>query len=531
MNTTLVDWKFKGILAIPIIYFTICLILSYFHSTFEEWDGVIQCFQGNEIFNGSGYKNYGSHYWPPLFSVLVGLLSSFTSGMFAARFISILASALTLVVVFAIIKEFTNDNRIALISQILIALNPYYFISSIQAENHMLDTFFFIIAFFFIVKVVKFPDRKVNIILLAGSTAFATLSRYTSYALIPLILIVFIFFTKRKYFFGNFIVFSFTFFLINFPWYYYNFLNNGNPLHTWQYLNIGSYIYPGGVREWQWFGQTDYFTTGQVISDFPKEYIANFIKNVIDGCIQLLRATKIIIIFCILLIISQRKNITIHSFKPFFMNPFIQIVLLGFLGFLFLVSQAFVFMEVFLSWNVLITILLLLTTINLIDVNKIGKPQIFVLLFLLLLNIGYTGVHVSEYLFNKDDSGQLVDHKEITDILKKEKNITNSYIMCTHPARAYYINSHYLMLPEYFKGDVGQLVNYDGLSDKVKTTQPKYPNVRNLDIHADYLILETFSRKMLPQFEFLFEESDPRIPNNFKLLYKSSNAVVYKIIN
>ncbi len=88
------------------------------------------------------------------------------------------------------------------------------------------------------------------------------------------------------------------------------------------------------------------------------------------------------------------------------------------------------------------------------------------------------------------------------------KNITGSYIMADHPARAYYVNSHYIMLPEFFKGDVvSKLVNWEGLSDKVKTTQPKYPNMDNKSIHADYLIYEKKAmRTILPQFEFLFDE-------------------------
>lgn len=524
-----INSNYKVVSAIPIVFFVTCLIVSNFHSTFEEWDGVIQYFQGNEIFHGDGYKNWGAQYWPPLYSILIGLISSFTNGFFAAKFISILASALTLVIVFALIREFTNDNRIALISQILIALNPYYFVSSIQAENHMLDTFFFVSTFLFIVRTIKFPNRRSNIILLACSAAFATLSRYTSYALIPLIIIVLIFFTKRKYFWGNFIIFSLLFILINSPWYLYNFFANGAPLHTWQYLNIGSYIYPGGIREWQWSGQTNYVSISQIFNDYPQEYIINFIKNAISGCIHVLRATRFTILITILLIFSQMENVTLNTLKLLLKNTYVKIVILGYFGFLFLVSQAFVFMEVFLSWNVIFTVFLLIITINSIDINRINKSQVSVIIILFFIYIGYTGVHVYNYINNHDDGGQLVDRKEISAILVNEENITRSYIMALHPARAYYANSHYIMLPEFFNGDVAQLVNWAGFSDKVKTTQPKYPNIQNQYIHSDYLIFDNFSTKILPQFEFLFDVNSPKIPNNFKLLYKSNNAVVYKI--
>jgi len=522
--------KPNEILVIPLLFFVTILIIANFHSTFEEWDGVIQYFQGIEIFHGEGYNNWGSHYWPPLYSILIGLLSNFTSGFFAAKFISILASTFTLIVVFYLVTEFTGERKIAIISQLLIALNPYYLISSIQAENHMLDTLFFVSAFFFLVKFIKDPDKKANIVLLACSTAFATLSRYTSYSLIPLILIVLIFYTKKKYFLSSFIIFTLLLLFINLPWYYYNYIKNGFPLHTWQYLNIGSYTYPGGIREWQWSGQTNYQNISQILNDYPRAYFTNFIGNAIDGCINILRATKIIIIISLLLIFSQRKNVDFHYPSQFIKNKYIQLFSIGFIGFLILVSQAFVFTQVFLSWNVLFTVFLIVVTINLIDLNGIKKLHLEILLILLIINLGYSGVHINKYLKDEnDDDGELADYKNVNTVLCKEKNIADSYIMAIHPARAYYANSHYIMLPEYFKGNVAQLVKYEGLSEKVKTTQPKYLNIENKNIHSDFLIYDIYSKTMLPQFEFLFDEKSSKIPENFQLLFKGKDVVVYKI--
>ncbi len=101
-NMAHLDSKYKIMFAVPLLFFIIYLILSgFFHSTFEEWDGVIQYFQGNEIFHGEGYKNWGYPLLATLiYSILIGTISNFTNGFFAAKFISILASTLTLIIVF-----------------------------------------------------------------------------------------------------------------------------------------------------------------------------------------------------------------------------------------------------------------------------------------------------------------------------------------------------------------------------------------------------------------------------------------------
>ena len=60
---------------VPITYSFIALILIiFYHTTFEEWDGVIQLFAGREIFQGYNYIGWPSHFWPPLYSFLIGFL-------------------------------------------------------------------------------------------------------------------------------------------------------------------------------------------------------------------------------------------------------------------------------------------------------------------------------------------------------------------------------------------------------------------------------------------------------------------------
>ena len=58
---------------IPLLYAVILIPLFFLHDTFEEWDGVMQFFAGREILTGFGYNGWTSHFWPPLYSLLIGI--------------------------------------------------------------------------------------------------------------------------------------------------------------------------------------------------------------------------------------------------------------------------------------------------------------------------------------------------------------------------------------------------------------------------------------------------------------------------
>lgn len=509
-------------LPIPILYFLIIFTISNFHTTFEEWDGVMQYVSGYEIVHGAGYIGWASHFWPPLFSLLIGLLSDFISGFLAGKLISIFSSVFTLFFVYYIVLEFTQERKIAYIAQLFIAINPLFALLSIQVENHMLDTFFFIGGIYFLIKSTKEPQKIIYVVLLACFVAFATLSRYTSYALVPLVFIVIIFFSKREYALRNSLLFSGFFILINSPWYYYNFLQNESILHSWQYINIGTGVYPGSRGEWWFYKHSEYSSISQIIFDYPKEYILNFFKNIIKGGI----ATVISIKFIFLIMfgmwwINRKKIDLLYTVRMLIKNNYFQILIIGYIGFLVLVSQAFVFPEVFLSWTVILTIFIIILSTKM-------KINLIILSTIFLINISFTGKNLIHYCKNDDyDNGQMVKNKEVTKTLKNQRGIDTSYVMSINPARAYYAGSYWMETPEFFKGSIQDLVTYNGMPEKAKKYAPKFP--MDDEAHADYLVYDINTKKYLPQFSFLLDTQSPRIPTYFRLLYASENVVVYKI--
>jgi hypothetical protein len=88
----LIDWARQlSPIWIPVTYAITLLIISPLHSVFNEWSGVMQYFSGKEILRGDGYRGWTSHFWPPLFSTVLGLVSKLLPGSTAGKIISIMS--------------------------------------------------------------------------------------------------------------------------------------------------------------------------------------------------------------------------------------------------------------------------------------------------------------------------------------------------------------------------------------------------------------------------------------------------------
>ena len=299
------------------------------------------------------------------------------------------------------------------------------------------------------------------------------------------------------------------------PWWIINYFNTSNPLHTWQYLNIGLATSGYEFGEWWWKQSANYNSIKSIINNFTLNYFFNFIKNILKVGYHLILSLNVLFF---VLFLRYRQLIKYKSFVVLFLPSF--------LFFILLVSQAFVFSEVFLSWYLIFIIYFSVIT-GLNFGSNYFKIIIFIFLFI-SIKIFYS------YLSNYNDDGQLSDNSLIIPIIKaQDSNMENKFIMSIHPARSYYLNSKYLTLPLYFEGSVSDLICYKGLHFNILKTIPTYPSnlfLGNKIVKADYLIFEKSTLKYLPQFIFLFDPNSLNIPSNFKLLYLSKSCVVYKII-
>jgi hypothetical protein len=517
---------------IPLLYAVILIPLFFLHDTFEEWDGVMQFFAGREILTGFGYNGWTSHFWPPLYSLLIGIGSLFIPGFEAAKLISIIASILLLYVAYEFAMELSNETKVGLLTQLFLILNPLYVLSSFQAENHMLDSFFFVFGLLLFLKSLKKPNNRTFFVtgLICG---FAGLSRYTSYTLVPIeIIVLFLFLDHKKSIkYSLMLVFGFT--LINLPWWYYNTIINGSPLHTWQYMNIGFGVTQTiniSPEKWWWSEQSKFNGILDIISAMPFAYFKNFARNVIKSGMWLVVSAGVLAPFTIPAIFESCITL----------KPEIVLTLLGLLTlFVALVSQAFVFDQVFLSWSVVMTVLSVMFLLKFVGMcqNQYQflarcRLVILVIVSLSVAGLALTSYRIVSYINDKNDGGELADNDLVTKAIRKyDSNIETKYIMAIHPARAYYAGSKFLMIPLYYQGTVEGLVAYEGLSDRVITYAPKYPSVMaNSDLRADFIIYDIATQRYLPQFSYLLNPSSDKIPENFRVVYQSKQAVVYEII-
>ncbi|MCM3596569.1 glycosyltransferase family 39 protein [Metabacillus idriensis] len=511
---------------IPILFAILLVPLSYFHNTFEEWDGVMQLFAGRAIFDGEGYAGWPSHYWPPLYSLLAGFLDLFMPGFLASKLISHAAGVLLLYVVYKLAMELTKDESTALLSQLFLVVNPLYLLSSLQAENHMLDSLFFVSSILLLFRSLKFPGSK-EFIVLGVMAGLAGLTRYTSYILVPLIILTVLLAFNWKKAWKPLILFVVSFSVVSSPWWLHNSLLNGSPFATWQYINIGYGLFDRNPL-WWWKWHADYNGISDIILSNPWAFIQHVFSNMLISLLLMVGTCAALSPFVLPAWISS----------PFRIKKIYSVSLLtGVVLFIFLVSQAFVFPQVFLSWTVVFTILSIHFIITYLvryerrhSFLKVMLKSVISILFCCgLLTTGYL---THQYIKGDDyDGGQLADYKAITETLKAyDPDIGHKTVMAVNPAWAYYLGSQFIMMPLYYEGEVAGIYTYEALDEKViQHAQNTYGSPFIPPVKSDYLIFDRFTVNYLPQFSFLFNPHSSQVPSTFHLVYQSKEVVVYEL--
>jgi 4-amino-4-deoxy-L-arabinose transferase-like glycosyltransferase len=521
---------------IPIFFGLTLLTLSPIHDIFNEWGGVMQYFAGKEIFSGAGYHGWTAGFWPPLFSILVGLGSLLFPGFLAGKLITILASSVLLFVTYHLAIVLSHRNDVGLWSQVFLALSPVYFYQSLRAHNHMIDALFFTLGLFLFIRSTK--SLTWSSFLVSGiACGLAGLARYTSYILIFLPLFLFFFKLDYKKVFKYGLMFWTGFAIVSLPWWYYNTINNGSPIYTWEYLNLCTAIVPGNsygtfASLWSCRNQIGLNSFYSIISTYPIEYLKNFARNIFASGKMVVSYGGVLAPFVIPAFFDSLFHINLKRWILIFG----ELVLL-----ICIVSQASV-----LDWYLLgsMIIIVIISTMFLFNYSaRISDRYPFItrfklfnfsLIFLTLIGLALAFVQLNVYR-NERSSG-FTDLNQISQLIKeKDPNIKSKVVMATDPAWAYYLGAKYLSTPAVYDGTVEGLVSYQGISNDLKAYAPKYPSAMPIsELRADYLIYRKSTdvwtnESDLPQYSFLFDPRSNEIPANFKLLYNSPNTVVYEI--
>jgi hypothetical protein len=518
---------------VPVAYSLVVLSLIFLHDSFEEFDGAWQLFAGERILRTGEYTGWGSHFWPPLYSFFLGIGSTLTSGFFAGKLLSGVAAIGILYIAFYFGEELFSHQNAGLLAQLLVVSTPIFIKNSFIVENHTLDAFFVLASLYFIYSYSQ-TEQTETLILAALFGGLGSLTRYTSLIIGPVAIILIVITQLRKSEtlkdgFKQMIIYSSiytsTFFLIQLPWLYFNFLQNGSPLHTWQYLNIGSAVVP--TDSWWWYGQSEYSGLFDIISDYPVLYVENFIVNFIKSGYFTLRFAGILAIAYILVLLKSVYNLTSRR----------SILLLSFgFGYTLLTSQAFVFPSFYLHISVLFAILsvgiiLQLTKIEMLQDISINPEQVVIIL--LAVNLLITAPTIGGYLMNDDtDGGQMTEHNKIAQSLNEyDSNIDEKYVLEVNPAQAYYTGSRHMQFPGTNKWPLSDVLCH-AYSPKIENfgKSRAIPPANNSDkLSADYVVLNPWFAENYPEYRYMFNPENESVPESFEVVYQSDQVVVYDV--
>lgn len=514
---------------------TVMTLVSRNHTVYNEWGGVMQAFAGREILAGAGYRGWCSHFWPPMFSILIGIGGHLMPAFTAGKAIAVLSGTALVHVTYHLALLLTGDRRTALLSQVFTAMTPLFFFEAMVAHNHMLDALLFNLTLLAFVRAARTPSAR-KYLLVGALAGLAALTRLTSNVLV-LLAVFGIWGMTRKQALKTGLGFGAGFAAVSTTWWLYNTATNGSPWSSWTYLNVGQALSHQEWRRWWWKDQAAYDGVWQLVAASPKRYLLNVRHNLQGVPGLLLGPTGIMAPFAIAgaldSIISPRTSrmwITL-----------LALLLVECIG----AAQAFVPPYALLSWSPILSILGVSAAAQLItgcqeQLAGTAKRRFGIIIWSVLLGWGVIALAFGarNWRQKEENYGTLADVPAVTRALQDhDPELANKCVMAVNPARAYYAGSRYLATPLYFEGAVEDLVRYRGLSAKVKEYAPKYPSdMSPSEMEADYLVYTRTDANAPgwvywdpPQFSFLLDPSSPEIPSWFHLIYASPRVVVYEI--
>jgi len=500
----------------------------------------MQYFAGREIFAGMGYRGWTAGFWPPLYSVLLGLGSVIAPGFLVGKAISMAAGTALLWVGYHLALELTHREAIAISSQVFLILTPLYAYESLQAHNHMLDAFLFISGLFLFLRALQRPSSGKWFV--AGFVCgLAALTRYTSNMLLLLPVSFFFLDLGIKKAAQRALYFSLGFLALAAPWWFANARWNGSSFHTLEYLNTCAGIFRS---QWHmhnlrmlWHGNATlpFEDIWDVFIAFPHLYLYNVKLNVLQSIPLLMKTAGVLGPFLIPSLLDGILRLPRRSWT----------ILYGlWLSYVVVVSQAFEPDYIFLNWTVLsviLSVMLIWSFGERIEKKfpRLSGRRLPAVLLVVLALVGYQSTHfkVEDYATESSTDPLTSAHEVATALLQQDPHLKNRVVMASDPGWAYATGSQYLETPPEYEGLIADLVCYQGLSDKVRAYAPKAPSKMPLyTLHADYLIYtrtppETpyWRLQEPPGFSFLLDPLSKEIPTNFRVIYRSAEVVAYRI--
>ena len=565
-------------------------IAFFHHPIWTETDGIYYLNFGKSILEGNGEDviivngQIGG-------SILFAFLDSIFHDSFSTmKIIAVLSGSGVVLLSFFITRNIFNY-RVAILTQLFVAFNPVLHYVSVQALNELLPILLIFISLYFITKKeLKFFDYCIVGTLL-GITAIFRLQAI--FVLLPLLL--FIFLRNKKILKNslNVITVGFFFILAFSPQIFYNYSTHGVILDTMPNYYIGG-TYAIQNPDWhEKIYSLDYTNLYSIITlDFNlflENYFYNLFIHNFDSLFNLGFGTfdNLSIIYAIPILglllflgglgyILYNKKILPKNFLPLLFLPIIYFPLISIIP----VYRSYHLLPMWLPIMIIcvIFILYVLSRADLfkqnsstkIIFNKHQKLNIFsisIIIFILLLNSGTTYKIIDASFYGnqlstlENEFANIFQSRSISDqyaydviliseILKAQSNIEESYVMANVPNYSFYSNSNFIYA-EFSEGNSDDTIldyiskknwgDFQILTSNIHSFPPD--RLDRYDTFPNYLIYEPYFQDPnlqhnlhinvdpTKQLEILLHPNDPRIPANFELLFQSdkTNTVLYKI--
>lgn len=524
------SWDLRARQFVPAVipggFFAVAATVAAFHPVFREFDGLMQLASGQTLVREGIYEGWASHFWPPLYAALAGVLDLVVGGIWATKLVSLFAATATLGVVYAFTHQVTGSRRAGVVAQALVAVNPLFFQNAFQAQNHMLDTFLFVAAVWLLVRAIRAPSAASMTV--AGLAAgLAVMARYQSAVIVVpagVTLLIVAVRSRRGVWYGLAYVAGMT--IVCLPWVLQNWQRNGSPIATWQHLNIGSaFLDPHrSSGRWWWLRQSYYDSLKDVLTADPDGYWQNVRRNLADSAKNLPASAGIAAPLVPLSVLLGRRAAGRDTW---------WIVVTSVALFVALISQAFTRDYFFLSPAVLFTVVgsaWLATRWERVEAKGRFRraPGWLLVAPMLLSGAGLTAMETRAY-FQNYSRPPTVDAIAAGAALRAQPGIASKRVMAIHPVYAYEAGSRYVMTPLWYPGSILQFVRYEYVRPQVKRYAPRIPVTLPDDgLGADYLVVNKGLVAALPQFQGLLTP-DKGYPAGWQIIYRSEWVVVYRI--
>ena len=586
---TLYENKFP--ILITIGFFLMMSYLAFFHNIIwggYDTDGIHYLNFGKAILEGNGtdVKVLNGQIGT---SVLFAFLDSISPDIFATvKTITILSGSGIVLLSFFITKNIFNY-RIAILTQLFIAFNPMLHYISINALNELLPVFIIFVSLYVVTKKqLGFFDYTIIGILLGLASLFRL---QAVFVLFPIL--IFILLRNKKTIKNtlNLLTILIFFSLVFSPQILYNVSTHGTIFDSGINYYVGN-LYAFQNPDWhnEILSQDHTTSLYSVITLDFNLFLENYFYNLsvhnfdklFNFGINSMESISIVSLIPFLGLVFflgglgyliYNKQIFPKNFLPLLILPLLYFPLISIIP----IYRAFHLMPM---WMPIIIICVLFivyvipkgfslkqNSLKNISFNKNQKfhlSSVIIIIIILALNSGYTYKLIDASYYGNPISSleneftnifqtrsisdnTLYDIFLISEILKTQSGIEESYVMANEPSYSFYSNSNFIFAIFSEGNSDDTILDYISRENWSKfelfeSNIHSFPPDRHDKYHPipDYLVYQPIIRYPdeiwydtggSEKLDFLLDPNDSRIPTNFELLYQSDKTqlVVYKI--